>query len=355
MTDTPRVLIFPADNTACGHYRLTWPAEVLMTHGWEITVVMPSERGSRLQVSYDTDENGVRTPTEVFFPSGYDVIVLQRVSNEMLAKSVPLIRAKGVAVVVDIDDDLSNLHPSNPAFDTFHPTWTNPEHSWRNTLRACEAATLVQVSTPALVQRYGRKGNARVVRNCVPQRYLDIPHEDNDVVVWPASLHSHMNDADALGASISRLMHDGYAYGHMGDNVHRVKKVLSLPDVPIDYGNPDLGDWPFQLARVGIGIAPLADTTFNRAKSWLKPLELASLGVPVVMSPRDEYRLIHQRGVGVLAKNPGDWYKKVRALIENADYRQAMSQTGREEVANFTYEKQAWRWGEVWKEAASLI
>lgn len=354
MTDTPRVLIFPADTTACGHYRLTWPAEILQSQGWDIRIVMPSERERMLRVSYHTDDKGEQWPDEVYLPDGYDVVVLQRTSHHMLWKTIPLIRKKGIAVVVDIDDDLSNIHPSNPAFVTFHPTLSVNEHSWQNVVRACEEATLAQVSTPALLQRYGRKGNGRVVRNCVPKRYLDIPHQDSDVVVWPASLHSHMNDADALGSVISRLMQDGYAYGHMGDNVHRVKKVLSLPDLPIDYGNHGLDEWPFQLARIGIGIAPLADTTFNRAKSWLKPLELASVGVPVVMSPRDEYKLIHQRGVGVLAKSPGDWYKKVRALIENADYRQAMSQSGREEVASLTYEKQAWRWGEVWKEAASL-
>src|SRR5689334_24701002 len=42
--------------------------------------------------------------------------------------------------------------------------------------------------------------------------------------------------------------------------------------------------WPRALSALGIGLAPLADSTFNRAKSWLKPLEMAAVGVPCVMS-----------------------------------------------------------------------
>ena len=56
------------------------------------------------------------------------------------------------------------------------------------------------------------------------------------------------------------------------------------------------------VAKLGIGVAPLADTKFNAAKSWLKMAEMAALGVPCVVSPRAEYMRLHEQWIGSLAE-----------------------------------------------------
>src|SRR5689334_12826265 len=106
--------------------------------------------------------------------------------------------------------------------------------------------------------------------------------------------------------------------------------------------------WPRALSALGIGLAPLADSTFNRAKSWLKPLEMAAVGVPCVMSALPEYREIHSLGVGLLAERTKDWYRLVGALVRDASRRAELAARGRDVAAGLTYERYAMLWWDSW-------
>ena len=70
-------------------------------------------------------------------------------------------------------------------------------------------------------------------------------------------------------------------------------------------------DWrrlPFELARLDICIAPLADNAFNRGKSDIKLLEAALVRVPVVASPVGQLGDTIRQGVnGLLANGTGGW------------------------------------------------
>jgi hypothetical protein len=105
------------------------------------------------------------------------------------------------------------------------------------------------------------------------------------------------------------------------------------------------------VAELGIGIAPLADTRFNRCKSWLKPLELSALGVPWVASPRVEYARLHAEGAGILADTPRRWHRELRRLQLSPALRAELAAAGREVAARFRLEDNAWRWLETWSAA----
>jgi glycosyltransferase involved in cell wall biosynthesis len=116
-----------------------------------------------------------------------------------------------------------------------------------------------------------------------------------------------------------------------------------------------LTEWPEAVATLGIGIAPLTDTKFNSAKSWLKPLEYSALGVPWVASPRTEYARLHALGAGLLANKPRNWATQLRALINSAALRDDLSQRGREIAAQLTIEKNAWQYAEAWENAYKTV
>jgi glycosyltransferase involved in cell wall biosynthesis len=309
--------------------------------------------------------------TQLQIPPDADVIVLQRVAFDTLAQAIPMIRARGVAVVVDMDDALTRIDPSNPAWWGFREDWGSPKHSGRNCERACRDATLVTVSTPALIPLYaGSTQRGAVLTNCVPERYLSIPHEDAATVGWGGSLHSHPRDLEVLGPAVARLVREGFEYWGAGpdyarepgdDGLHRMLGLMTEADKCLDVGTTgninEIANWPLAVATMGVGIAPLTDTEFNRAKSWLKPLEYMACGVPWVGSPRAEYQALRNlTGVGLLAEQPRDWYRQLKLLLTDGELRREESAAGRAAIAEngLTYEAGWWRWVEQWERALRL-
>lgn len=347
-----RAYVYPADQWACGHYRLTWPASALRETGLDVTVVDPQD--PRYALGGQVDDRG--QVHEVFAPNDADVIVLQRPTHRQLSQAVPLLRRQGVAVVVDMDDDLGRIHPANPAFLMMHPKLGDPAHSWHCARDACRAATLVTVSTPALLERYAGHGRGAVLHNYVPRRTLEAEHVDSAVLTWCGSLHSHPDDLTVLGSSISNLVRTGATYRTTGSGVD-VERALGLPEGADEAtGTVPFEEWPAAVARGGVALAPLADTRFNEAKSWLKPLEAMAGGVPVVMSPRAEYRRLHDlTGAGFLVDKPRRWESVLRRLVGDATLRAEQSAAGRAAVAeHLVLEDQAWRWAEAWERAVEL-
>lgn len=344
------VYVFPADPYGCGSYRLIWPAQALRAQGHDVRVVPPSARHG---IGGDIDTRTGRL-VDVRIPADADVIVMQRVSLAHLSAGIKMIRAKGVAVVVDMDDDLTKIDPNNPAFWAMKTDTGDPRHNWRNAHQACLDATVVTVSTPALLPVYAPHGRGRVIENYVPASYLDVPHTDSAVIGWPGSTHSHPFDVQEVGPAVARLLREGHTYRGVGP-VDGLRQALGLEQEPDVTGSVELDQWPQALAGLGIGLAPLADTAFNMAKSRLKIIELSSCGVPWVASPRAEYTRFHRRtGVGLLAQRPKDWYRQIKRLATDPSLRAEQSAAGRAAMATETIEANAWRWLEIWESAFRL-
>lgn len=349
-----KVYVYPADVHGCGHYRLIWPTQELIRRGHDIELVLPDrDRGISARLV-----DGV--PQEVFLPADADVIVLQRPTHIALSRTIRLIREKGVAVVIDMDDDLSHIHPRNPAWTMMHPDQSRKtgkiarEHSWVACQEACQDATLVTLSTPALSRRYAWHGRYEVLPNRVPASMFDVPHEDSARVGWPASLGSHPDDPGACGRGVARALDELGQRLIVVSDPGPTRRAFSLGHEPEMIGCTGFNEWPQHISQLGVAVAPLADTQFNRAKSWLKPLECAALGIPVIMSPRAEYVKIHKVGVGYLAKTSSDWYRHVARLTRDPSERQSSSAIAREAILTWTYERYAQEWADAWTRAYEI-
>lgn len=353
-----KAVVYPADSYACGWYRMMWPGQVLASAGYDVNVVPPSDRSLTVGVQ---DDHVVQVDVE----PGTDVVVFQRLTHRYLTEAVPLIRAQGIAVVVDLDDDLTSIHPSNPAWTKLHPRNENmPDasregqphrHSWHHLATACRDATLVTVSTPALVRRYAQHGRSRVLYNRLPDHhYAAAAGYDPtcDVIGWPASLHSHPDDPQVVGPAVARLLNSGHRFVTVGDPIGCGRAFGIGDDPPGELVEFDA--WPKALARLGIGITPLTTTTFNQAKSWLKPLELAGAGVPWIGSDLPEYRRLHEEGCGQLATRPKDWHRQLVAVARSESRRRELSEAGLAVARRHRMSDHAWRWWESWVDAVEL-
>src|SRR5687767_5308793 len=97
-----KVLVYPADRYGCGHFRMIWPTEELRKEGHDVEVISTQDRHVKVHLEGKTV---VDAEIEA------DVVVFQRLTHEYMAQVVPVLRAKGIAVVIDIDDDLNSIDP----------------------------------------------------------------------------------------------------------------------------------------------------------------------------------------------------------------------------------------------------
>jgi glycosyltransferase involved in cell wall biosynthesis len=215
---------------------------------------------------------------------------------------------------------------------------------------ACAEADLVTVTTEALARRYGPHGRVAIIPNYFPESWLSIEKErDGNVVGWTGTIGTHHGDLPMThGGVASAISETGATFRVIGNSAF-IKRDLGLDEEPDHVEWQDWETYPHEVARLDVGIAPLADTAFNRAKSGLKPLEYAALGVPSVVSPLPSYVTLAAEGIGILAKDRSrDWRREVKRFLQDDHYREEMGALAREVATDYTIEANAWRFEEAW-------
>jgi len=319
----------------------------------DITIIPPSKE-TGFQVRVEENPDGSQTLLEVNVPEA-DLFVLQRPSHVLQPQLIDHLRRSGVAVVVDMDDDLSTLHPNNVGFRTYQHNRDNL-YSWKYALAACKAATMVTTSTHTLQKVYAVHGRGAVLDNYVPRAALvQDGHVDTGGFGWAGTTLSHPNDLQVTGDAVRRLIEDGHLFRVVG-GPSKVKEVLRLKEVPDNTGTIDLINWIKTISTsYDVGMVPLAPTSFNTAKSRLKGIEHMAAGVPWIASPREEYRRLHREsGCGILVEKPKDWYAQLKRLLADDVLRKEQAEAGREYMQSQTYEANAYKWAEAWTEAVNI-
>jgi glycosyltransferase involved in cell wall biosynthesis len=343
-----QVRVQPADYGGCGMYRLRWPAAALADLGYPVTVhdTWP-EAHWRAQTGHD--------PRIISVDVDADVVVMQRPMLAELVQSIPVMQRQGVAVVVEVDDDFTALprgHQAREGTAEFDRQGRRRTHTRRHLRRACELADLVTCTTPAIAARYAPHGRAAIIPNCVPARYLTIQPEAHDGlrVGWTGSTVTHVDDLASAGDGIARAL-DGAPFHVVGTGVGVADQLSLGDDQVIPTGWVEIDDYPTAYAGLDIAVVPLVDNDFNHAKSWLKGIEAAALGVPFVASVTDPYCDLAALGAGGLARTPDEWVTMLRLLIDSPEARAEIAWKGRQVAAGWTIEGQAWRWAEAWEQA----
>lgn len=87
-----------------------------------------------------------------------------------------------------------------------------------------------------------------------------------------------------------------------------------------------------EIARVDVNLAPLVDNPHRRAKSAVKFLEAALVGVPTIASDLEPYRLIDHGRTGWLAANEEEWFTGLMTLAIDPAQRHAVGDAARQHV-----------------------
>jgi glycosyltransferase involved in cell wall biosynthesis len=175
------------------------------------------------------------------------------------------------------------------------------------------------------------------------------PHRRHEGIVigWIAALE-HRVDADRLNLAeaLRRVVakHDSVRVECIGVNLglaDRCRHVLSVPFLEL----------PRRIGGFDIGIAPLADISWNWARSDIKVKEYAASGVPWLASPIGPYLGLGEEQGGQLVEDDA-WFEALDRLVSSRRERRRLARKGKAWAKGQTIEATADRWERVFVDAA---
>ena len=253
-----------------------------------------------------------------------DVCIVQRTALPSVAAADALVdrlRAIGAALVVDVDDAFAAIGPDHPEAALYAPLNAALE-------RAIAAADETWFSTAALADLYAHVARtAQVVPNAIdPRIWRDwrnprpAPFAGGVTHMLYMGTHTHGADFALIRPALERLAaarpgaFDVTVIGIAPDIDHAPwLRRLSPPAGAIAY--PRFVRWLRDQGPFDIGLAPLADTPFNRAKSDIKLLDYAALGLLPVVAEGPAYRA--DPAAGEIAIHAYDWFAALSAVLDD--------------------------------------
>lgn len=235
-------------------------------------------------------------------------------------------RQFGTRLIYEVDDDLFNVPPKNPAAPIYNRTIL------KGMVDCIRMADHVTVSTPELASQISGIASIHpdlitVLENSVPdQAFAQIATQragtDGPVVIGWRGSSTHVEDFAEAQHGLSRILER--------PNV-KLRLIGSSPSNKLPASKVEHTGWIkdigqfYEALDFDIGIVPLADNVFNQSKSHLAVIEMAARGIPVIASDMPSYRraIVHGE-TGFLVGQKHEWAKYLKLLIENPELRQQM-------------------------------
>jgi glycosyltransferase involved in cell wall biosynthesis len=322
---TLKVRVYPQDDSS-GHYRLALPMRAVAAHGHDVAQGVPG------QVDDDTD-----------------VVVIHRPIKPEHPGMIRLLREHGIAVLVDMDDDFDSISPR-------HQSYAYYQDRRRYAHECCELADLVTCATRALIERYGY-GHGLHIPNYIPASLFEVRPKlaHREVWVgWTGSMAAHPDDPAATRGALATVLGPGAEFAHIGRS-DGVAQAFGLRKPMLRSGQVPLADYEALYACLDVAVVPLAQSPFNDAKSWLKGLQAAALGIPFVASPTADYRRLYALGAGLLARTRKDWVRHLTRLIRDPVYRRIVADAGSRVARELTIERNWTQWAVAYRLAAQAV
>jgi glycosyltransferase involved in cell wall biosynthesis len=316
-----------------GFYRGTGPLSALSQYRGHSVVKLFNDKGEL-----------VRTPLE-----GIQVLHVHRDSRPAVQQLAAAARNAGAAVVWDEDDDSGSIPRSVVSYRHLGGmAWERRLRQMRQLFRHVDVVT---TPSPVLAERLHGWGapEVRVVENHVPDQFLGVraPAHDGVTIGWVAA-REHAIETERLPIRnvLQRLLDERA-------DVRVVSIGLGLGLQSERYRHVELVPY-MQLAEAAaafdIGIAPLADIDFNRARSNVKLKEYAAAGVPWLASPVRPYADMGERQGGRLVADDR-WHEELSRLIDKGRERRKLAKAGRKWVAGETLMANVTTWEAVYADA----
>lgn len=286
-----------------------------------------------------------------------DVVIFQRFLNNKGLAVLQAIRdcSKGTKKIgMEIDDYMFNV----PTYNQAHGNYLPGSPLYMLGLQQMQLSDFLVVSTNKLKELY-RKDNPNifVAENCIDLKWwgkIENKKVSKKIRIGWCGANAHLEDVRILRGVMDKLL---AKYGS------KIEFYFFSPNGLFDdkeglineKGYVDLNKYPSKLKSFGfdIGVAPLCDNLFNRAKSANRYLEYSMLGIPTVASDiGGQFSEIIDGKNGLLARTEEDWIKHLSSLIDSESDRAIMGKTAFDFIIkNYTAEQGGKRYDKIVKAA----
>lgn len=261
--------------------------------------------------------------------AGCDLLHIHRAHEPEILEIVRHAKRRGIAVVYDNDDDMRAI----PRGDAAHRDYGGfaGDRAQREIRRLLQQTNLAIAASAPIAERFREYGAEHVVHieNYVPDAVLHVTAPSNgDTIVagWLAGNEHHLDVRQmplreqigrALDACPQLIVETiGCTLGLRHERYRHVNRL-------------DFFDLAPQLATYDIGLAPIADIPFNRARSNIKVKEYAALGRPWLASPVGPYASLGEKQGGRLVPDDG-WAQALGRLVEKPRERRKLAKRARD-------------------------
>lgn len=277
-----------------------------------------------------------------------DVLHIYRYHHDQIRRIARRAHDAGVAIVWDNDDDIVSM-PSHRAGAM------RSQRARSQMIEMIRCADVVTTTNQILAEQYEAWGarEVHVVANFIPDDFFREPRPSPGgrvVVGWTAA-REHLDDFAALDlrATLLRLLD-----AHPEVVVESVGIDLGLPaDRYRCHGFIPYAELADKVVGFDVGIAPIVDNVFNRARSDVKVKEYAAIGVPWLASPAGPYLGLGERQGGRLVAD-GDWYEQLERLVTRPRDRRKLGGRGRKWVRDHTVGARIGEWERAMNRACEL-
>lgn len=273
--------------------------------------------------------------------------ILHRVAADgYVARLLERLRKQNALVVLDADDFLYDPEImrwiDSPDFqDPVRARLYRQEiMRHRATLEYCDAVTVSTGALARMMEPFGLP--VKVHRNAFSLEMLALSEAagrqrsrraDRVVLGYASGTRTHDRDFAMIQPALREVLRRSpqaelWLLGDIdpGDTWGSLRgQVRFFPRVP-------WRELPARLAMLDINLAPLVpESPFNQAKSEIKYMEAALVGVPTIASPTDAFSHAIVPGQnGFLADRPEEWQSLLEQLISSAPMREAIGAAGRQ-------------------------
>lgn len=320
-------------------WRVWRPLREMRKHlDWEITEaasIVPNIEDIKNAEEY-TEEEMQRT---VDFVKQFDVVYGSYTSfmNPAIFSLMLYVQDKhGVKFVMDVDDNVFSINEDNIGW------WLKMGHEQTFHLQqVVKHCAYITTSTDILakeIQKRNPKAVIKVVPNYISTDYkAPVPNNKDIVRIGYFGGASHYGDLHWTNClkAIQKLMHEN-------KNVHFVSAGIPIEDyLPTKRKHYDAGArghaWVNEVVprlNYDVAIAPLLDNPFNNCKTAIKWQEATMMHAPLVASNVSPYKQqIRSGNDGILVANDIDeWYKALKKLVEEPEYRKKLVSAARKRV-----------------------
>ena len=331
-----------SENSGVGYFRQFQVAEELMNSKQANVLINDFTWGEKDMK--DVDEK------QIFAIANWaDIIVTGRHDTaDNLSKWGGIKEFFKMPVVMDTDDNVRFVRPSNPGYQGYHP---GSEATHWNKIAFSRVFDAITVSTENL-EKYHSKEHPKIfhVPNCIDFRLWDKwkkKTKDGVIHINFNGSSAHSEGVKIIREPLKKIMEK---YENVRFSIPKVYNIYftewpkELQDRINFYDWMKLKQFPKKMKHLGvdIGLAPLADNMFNRAKSNLRWLEYSVQKVPTICSPVEAYKEVEHDKTGLLAREHDEWYNAMERLVRNEKLRKQLAENAHKVVyEQFNIEKNA--------------